>query len=126
MSESQNRSDDRSLATLDERVGAFRGLYDRIILSWQLFWDKRVGLLPKLIPLFALIYVISPIDLLPALALGPLGVVDDATAVALMLALFAEVVPHDIVEEHIRRIRGGFQGTSTNDEDVIDGEVIEE
>jgi uncharacterized membrane protein YkvA (DUF1232 family) len=126
MSESQNRHDDRSLATLDERVGAFRGLYDRIILSWQLFWDKRVGLLPKLIPIFALIYVISPIDLLPALALGPLGVVDDASVVALMLALFAEVVPHDIVEEHMRRIRGGFQGSSTSDDDVIDGEVIEE
>jgi uncharacterized membrane protein YkvA (DUF1232 family) len=126
MSESQNRHDDRSLATLDERVGAFRGLYDRIILSWQLFWDKRVGLLPKLIPIFALIYVISPIDLLPALALGPLGMVDDASVVALMLALFAEVVPHDIVEEHMRRIRGGFQGSSSSDDDVIDGEVIEE
>ena len=126
MSESPNRRDDRSLATLDERVGAFRGLYDRIILSWQLFWDKRVGLLPKLIPIFALIYVISPIDLLPALALGPLGVVDDASVVALMLALFAEVVPHDIVEEHMRRIRGGFQGSTTDDSDVVDGEVIEE
>ncbi|MEJ2149797.1 MAG: DUF1232 domain-containing protein [Chloroflexota bacterium] len=126
MSESPNRRDDRSLATLDERVGAFRGLYDRIILSWQLFWDKRVGLLPKLIPIFALIYVISPIDLLPALALGPLGMVDDASVVALMLALFAEVVPHDIVEEHMRRIRGGSQGSSYSDDDVIDGEVIEE
>jgi uncharacterized membrane protein YkvA (DUF1232 family) len=126
MSESPNRRDDRSLATLDERVGAFRGLYDRIILSWQLFWDRRVGLLPKLIPIFALIYVISPIDLLPALALGPLGMVDDASVVALMLALFAEVVPHDIVEEHMRRIRGGFQGSTADDGDVVDGEVIEE
>jgi uncharacterized membrane protein YkvA (DUF1232 family) len=126
MSDSPDRRDDRSLATLDERVGAFRGLYDRIILSWQLFWDKRVGLLPKLIPILALIYVISPIDLLPALALGPLGVVDDASAVALMLALFAEVVPHDIVEEHMRRIRGGLRGETYGDEDVIDGEVIEE
>jgi uncharacterized membrane protein YkvA (DUF1232 family) len=126
MSDSSDRRGDRSLATLDERVGAFEGLYDRIILSWRLFWDRRVGLLPKLIPIAVLIYVISPIDLLPALALGPLGVVDDASAVALMLALFAETVPKEIVQEHLRQIRGGLQGQTYDGEDVIDGEVIDE
>jgi uncharacterized membrane protein YkvA (DUF1232 family) len=126
MSDSQDRRDDHSLATLDERVGAFQSLYDRIILSWRLFWDKRVGLLPKLIPIAVVIYLISPIDLLPALALGPLGVVDDAGAVALMLALFAEAVPHQIVEEHMRRLRGGLSGPSYGERDVVDGEVIEE
>jgi uncharacterized membrane protein YkvA (DUF1232 family) len=126
MSDSSDRRGDRSLATLDERVGAFEGLYDRIILSWRLFWDRRVGLLPKLIPIAVLIYVISPIDLLPALALGPLGVVDDASAIALMLALFAEIVPKEIVQEHLRQIRGGLQGQTYDGEDVIDGEVIDE
>jgi uncharacterized membrane protein YkvA (DUF1232 family) len=126
MSDSPDRRSDRSLATLDERVGAFEGLYDRIILSWRLFWDRRVGLLPKLIPIAVLIYVISPIDLLPALALGPLGVVDDASAIALMLALFAEIVPKEIVQEHLRQIRGGLQDQTYEGEDVIDGEVIDE
>jgi uncharacterized membrane protein YkvA (DUF1232 family) len=125
MSDSPDRRDDRSLATLDERVGAFQGLYDRIILSWRLFWDRRVGLLPKLIPIAVLIYVISPIDFIPDL-LFPLGVVDDASAVALMLALFAEAVPKEIVQEHLRQIRGGLRGGAYDGEDVIEGEVIDE
>ncbi len=49
---------------------------------WTAFRDPAVPLLPKLAVVVSLVYLISPLDLLPELMLPGLGLVDDALLVA--------------------------------------------
>ena len=91
-------------------VGAARGLLDpgtwgQLRLAWRLFRDPRVA--PKLktaVPLLTLLYVLSPIDLLPDVFLG-LGQVDDIGVIGLALLVLTRLVPRlapsHIVEEHM-------------------------
>jgi len=116
----------RSLSTT--RPGALRALYERALLSWRLFWDARVSILPKLLPVGAIVYLVSPVDLLPALAMGPLapiGALDDVGVILLALSLFIQVAPPDVVKEHLREL-GGSLTRYSDDDDVIEGTVISE
>ena len=47
-----------------------------IRLTWGLFLDRRVGIKIKLLPILAIIYVLSPLDLLPDI-IPVVGWVDD-------------------------------------------------
>ena len=121
----------------EERAGLLRSLYQNAALTWRLFGDRRVGFWPKLIPVLALLYLISPIDLIPAALLGvlaPLGAVDDIGVIVLALNLFVQAAPPDIVQEYLRSF--GRQNVPDDwadsqewdDENVVDGEaeVIDE
>ena len=88
-------------------------------LVWRLFKDSRVTLLPKLIPVAALIYVVSPIDLLPDFVLG-LGQIDDLGIILLGITLFIESCPRVIVAEH-RAALDAEMSAPPKEEDVIDG-----
>ncbi len=57
----------------------------RLIRVWRFLRRPDVGLAPKLVALVTLLYIISPVDLLPGLPL--LGWFDDALAAALGWAL---------------------------------------
>ena len=70
-------------------------------LSWRLFWDRRVALPLKALPLAAAIYVISPIDPIPDFRLG-LGQLDDILITGVLLLLFALWSPRHLVSEHLR------------------------
>lgn len=110
----------------EERVGMLRVLYENTILTWKLLWDGRVGFLPKLIPLLALVYALSPIDLLPAWLLGmlaPLGVADDIGIILLALNLFVQACPPDVVAEYLREMRR--ERLSADDEKVVEGQARE-
>lgn len=123
----------------EEQVVMVRNLFDRAVLTWRLIWDKRVGFLPKLVPLVGLIYVISPVDFLPVFLTGPLGVLDDLGAIGIILAtlgMFIKLSPPDVVSEHLRELGASparldeefDSGTAQPTGDVIDGtaEVIED
>ena len=102
-----------------ERVGMLKALYERAVLTWRLLWDPRVGFWPKLIPVLGAAYIISPVDLLPAFLMGPLaplGVTDDLGVALLVLNLFVQAAPPDVVSEMLRQMRGRPQ-----DDDVVDG-----
>lgn len=82
-----------------------RGLRDRIRLAWRLYRDPRVASkLMTAVPLLTMIYVLSPVDLLPDLLLG-LGQVDDIGMIGLALLFVTRVVPmlapSDVLEEHL-------------------------
>jgi len=76
---------------------------ERFRLGWRLLRDPRVPALPKwLIPAGALIYLVSPIDLIPDFILG-LGQLDDLSVIAVAVALITLLVrwsPREIVDEH--------------------------
>lgn len=89
-------------------------------LAWELFWDPRVPWPPKLIPPVTILYLLSPIDVIPDLTLG-LGQLDDIAVLLLGFKLFIELCPPGLVREHLQAL-GGKIDQWTTEEDVIEGE----
>ncbi|MBI5650546.1 MAG: DUF1232 domain-containing protein [Chloroflexi bacterium] len=113
-------SEERKSIVAPERVGAIAQVMRTLQLVWRLLNDARVSLFPKLIVPAALVYVISPIDVLPDVILG-LGQLDDLGVIALGIALFIEFCPRAIVEEHRRIIAAQAAPPPTESDEVIDG-----
>jgi hypothetical protein len=114
--------------TIQRSNGFFQDLTNRFRLIGRLLMDQRVNPLLKLLPVGTLIYVVSPVDLLP------LNPVDDALIVWIGTQLFVELCPPEVVEEHLRNmervVNGRLKNTastssSTVDEDIVDGEFTE-
>ena len=73
-------------------------------LAFNLMLDRRVHPAIKLIPIAALIYVISPIDAIPAAVMPVLGQMDDVAIAMLGLRFFFELAPVEVVQEHLKRL----------------------
>lgn len=104
------------------------GTWDRLRLAWRLFRDPRVASkLKTAVPVLTLLYVLSPIDLLPDVLLG-LGQLDDVGAIGLALIFATRIVPRlapaAVLEEHmaamglVGRVPGG--GTDSARDKVVD------
>ena len=94
-------------SVLDVRPGQTSGLGDlllllpdMVVLLFRLVRDPRVPLGSKLIAAAALAYVVSPIDLVPEVLLGPIGLIDDLLIVGAALSRLLKVVHPDIVRQH--------------------------
>lgn len=72
-------------------------LPDFTVLLTRLLRDPRVPRRSKLIALFGIGYVLSPIDLMPAILLGPLGLLDDVVVVTAALSRLLNHVHPDVV-----------------------------
>jgi uncharacterized membrane protein YkvA (DUF1232 family) len=75
-------------------------LPDLTVLLARLMRDGRVPLGSKAVALLGVGYVLSPIDLLPAILFGPLGWVDDLLVVTAALSKLLNDVHPDIVRSH--------------------------
>jgi uncharacterized membrane protein YkvA (DUF1232 family) len=75
-------------------------LPDLTVLLARLLRDPRVPPGHKLVALLGLGYVLSPIDLLPEILLGPVGLVDDVLVVAAALSRLLNDVHPDVVRSH--------------------------
>jgi len=75
-------------------------LPDLTILLGRLLRDEQVPLLEKTIAVAGIAYVLSPIDLMPALILGPVGMLDDVFIVAACLSRLVNHVHPDVVRRH--------------------------
>ena len=80
-------------------------------LAWRLFWDRRVPFWPKLLPLAVLIYIVSPVDVIPDFILG-LGQLDDLGLFLLAAQVFTLICPRSVVQMILEEMDGG----------VIDGD----
>jgi uncharacterized membrane protein YkvA (DUF1232 family) len=94
-----------ALSGLDSGAGSgFRDvallLPDLTVLLARLMRDSRVPVGSKLVALAGVGYVLSPIDLLPALLVGPIGFADDLLVVAAALSRVLNDVHPDIVRSH--------------------------
>jgi uncharacterized membrane protein YkvA (DUF1232 family) len=88
-----------------EALGFLADLVKQIRLFWRLLNDPRVPTWVKAIPVVALLYLLSPIDLIPDPALG-LGQLDDLAIILLGLKLFRDLSPTMVVREHQTEIEG--------------------
>jgi uncharacterized membrane protein YkvA (DUF1232 family) len=85
--------------------GALVQVVRTLQLVWRLLNDPRVPILPKLIVPAVIVYVVSPIDLIPDPILV-LGQLDDIGVIFFGLRFFIELCPSDVVMEHRRAIAG--------------------
>jgi uncharacterized membrane protein YkvA (DUF1232 family) len=107
-------------------MGIFQNLLVRIKLILRLMGDKRVNFLLKLLPIGALIYLVSPIDLIPGALIPFIGALDDAAVLWLGATLFINLCPEEVVKEHMDALQKVVSGTwrDTPSQDESD-EVIE-
>jgi uncharacterized membrane protein YkvA (DUF1232 family) len=75
-------------------------LPDLTVLLFRLARDSRVPVGSKLVAGFSVVYVLSPIDLMPEILLGPIGLVDDLLVVGAALSQVLSTVHPDIVRQH--------------------------
>ncbi len=76
-------------------------------LYWRLFRDPRVGIPAKVVLIAGVLYLISPIDLMPDIGLPVLGLVDDILILTVALRVFIWLAPRQVVEEQVRLIDQG-------------------
>src|SRR5512139_39415 len=93
-----NNSDRRS-------PGFWMNLFNSFRIAWKLMWDGRVPMGAKIVPILTVLYVLSPIDILPDVFVG-LGQLDDLAILLLGVQLFIGVSPKDVVA----RIRAEIEG----------------
>src|SRR5262245_66508356 len=72
-------------------------LPDFTVLLARLLRGPRVPRRAKLVALLGIGYVLSPIDLIPALLVGPLGLLDDLVVVTAALSRLINHVHPDVV-----------------------------
>ncbi len=75
-------------------------LPDLTVLLARLLRDDRVPLARKAVAVAGVAYVLSPLDLLPSILLGPLGMLDDLVVVAACLSGIVNRVHPDVVRSH--------------------------
>lgn len=75
-------------------------LPDLTICLVRLLRDDRVPLTSKAVAVVGVGYVLSPIDLLPGLLFGPIGLLDDLVIVAATLSRILNEVHPDVVRSH--------------------------
>ena len=95
----------------NQNSGFFPDLVLRLKLILRLMADKRVNFLLKLIPVGALIYLVSPIDLIPGAVLPVIGALDDAAVIWIGATLFVSLCPDDVVQEHMNALQKVVTGT---------------
>ncbi len=85
----------------------------------RLMGDSRVSIFAKLIPIGSLIYLISPVDFIPAAIMPIIGAADDIAIMWFGMNFFTELCPAYVVAEHRAQLGYG------NVDEVVDGEIIE-
>jgi uncharacterized membrane protein YkvA (DUF1232 family) len=121
-----NKNKDKNIIPSQGNIMA--DLVTRVKLIARLMVDKRVNIFLKLIPVGALVYLISPIDLAPGAALPVVGALDDAAVLWLASYFFIELCPSDVVAEIARKFSGNNEMVNNpppDPEDVVDGEVTD-
>jgi len=88
----------------------------RLRLVWLLLSDGAVPFWTKLMVPIAFIYLISPVDFIPAAIFPVVGGLDDLGVILLGIALFIKLAPQDIVQNYLDQMEYG---------DLDDGEVVD-
>jgi uncharacterized membrane protein YkvA (DUF1232 family) len=99
-----------------ESAGFLEGLLKQGRLSWRLLRDGRVPGWVKLIPVAGLLYLLSPVDIIPDFLLPGLGEIDDVVLLLLAAKVFVDLSPPHVVSEHLADLFGGPRRYSRQEE----------
>ncbi|MBA4379178.1 MAG: hypothetical protein C0393_00545 [Anaerolinea sp.] len=90
------------------------GLLQDLILQFKLILrlmgDRRVNFFLKLLPVAALVYLVSPLDFFPGLVLPFIGALDDAAIIWIGVSMFTALCPEDVVQEHMNALQKVIPG----------------
>ncbi len=102
--------------------GFWVDVFNSFRLAWRLLRDQQVPFITKLVPLGVLVYILSPIDLIPDVIVG-WGQLDDLAVLLLGIRVFIALVPHSIVQRHRDEMNGTppTSGDSQASKEIIDG-----
>jgi len=109
-----------------QNSGLIQDVVRHIKLIWLLLSDKRINLFLKILPIASLVYLVSPIDMLPGMVVPVIGALDDAAIIWIGTSLFISLCPEDIVNEHMlsleKTLTGAWKNTQGDDE-IVDAEA---
>ena len=89
-------------------------------LVWRLTFDKRVSIFLRALVPIALLYVISPYDILGD-RIPILGRLDDLIILGLALLFLTKLAPANVVDEHMDRVPESNRPEDKDPEKVVDG-----
>ena len=89
-------------------------------LVWRLTFDKRVSILIRAVVPIALLYVISPYDILRD-RIPIVGRFDDLIILGLALLFLTKLAPPNVVDEHMDRVPESNRPEDKDPEKVVDG-----
>ena len=89
-------------------------------LVWRLTFDKRVPLLLRLLVPLALLYLLSPIDLVRD-RIPRLGWADDLLVLGLAVLLLTKLAPRHLVEEHLGNRAAANRPEERDPSKVVEG-----
>ncbi len=100
--------------------GMTRDFVDRLKLILRLMGDSRVSPWVKLIPIGAIGYLISPIDLI--MGIPGVAALDDAAILWIGSNLFVELCPPAVVQEHMQELGSNLDDGSG---DIVDADATD-
>jgi uncharacterized membrane protein YkvA (DUF1232 family) len=122
------------MASTMRRAAAFTAIWKALASSKGPSIGQRVGALPRMVwhsltgrydglgrvvlMAAASVYVLSPLDLVPEIALGPIGLLDDAVVATWIAGAVLSETERFLAWEHVRKGRKGAPPGR-----VVDGEV---
>ncbi len=91
-------------------------------LIWRLIWDKRVPIVLRALVPLAIVYVLSPLDLLPDRR-APFGLarIDDLIVLGLAVLLLTKLSPQRVVDEHLGKPVKSNRPEDKDPSKVVDG-----
>jgi len=89
-------------------------------LVWRLTFDKRVSIFLRALVPIALLYVISPYDILKD-RIPIIGRFDDLIVLGLALLFLTKLAPPNVVDEHMDRVPESNRPEDKDPEKVVDG-----
>lgn len=89
-------------------------------LVWRLTFDKRVSIFLRAVVPIALLYVISPYDILRD-RIPIVGRFDDLIILGLALLFLTKLAPANVVDEHMDRVPESNRPEDKDPEKVVDG-----
>ncbi len=87
-----------TLSNMFKLLAIRRVIFPFLKLVWRLFIDRRVSVFTKIIPLLALIYLVSPYDIIGD-RIPILGQFDDLIVVGFLFFLFIAASPAEVVAD---------------------------
>ncbi|MCI0903899.1 MAG: DUF1232 domain-containing protein [Chloroflexi bacterium] len=89
-------------------------------LVWRLTFDKRVSIFLRAVVPLAILYALSPFDLIPD-RVPILGRFDDLFILGLALLILVKGAPPAIVDEHMGRVPASNRPEDKDPDKVVDG-----
>ena len=74
-------------------------------LIWRLIFDKRVPIVLRALVPLAIVYFLSPVDLLPDWRPFGIGRFDDLIVLGLAVLLLTRLAPQHVIDEHLGKPR---------------------